>query len=161
MLDHRTASALMLRCIDLAHKSAKSGNYALGSLIFLNGNVIYETGSDLASGNDPTAHPELVCIQKSAARLGNRYIEGGILVSTLEPCPMCAAGAIWAKMSGVIFGASQEDALNWSARHQNSKHSWRQIKLSCQNVVSLSSPPIWVMPEVMRDECCGLFDVSG
>ena len=42
---------------------------------------------------DPTAHAEVLAIQRAAEVLGSWRLTEAILYVTLEPCPMCA-GAI-------------------------------------------------------------------
>jgi tRNA(Arg) A34 adenosine deaminase TadA len=160
MLDKTISEQLMKRCIGLAHDATARGDYALGALVYKDGHVIAESSSDLANGVDPSAHPEMTVIRKVAEMLKNRYIPNGVLVSTLEPCPMCVAAAIWAKMDGIVFGASQTDAGNWSAQNPGSKFSWRQINLRCADVAAAGHPKLWVKGNILRDECCRLFDIE-
>jgi tRNA(Arg) A34 adenosine deaminase TadA len=160
MLDKATSEKLMKRCIELAREAAARGSYALGALIYRDGNILAETGSDLAGGMDPSAHPEMSVIRQSAEKLQDRYIPNGVLVTTLEPCPMCATAAIWAKMDGIVYGASQPDAKNWAAQNPGSKFSWRQIDLRCVDVVAAGKPRLWVQENILHDECCRLFDLE-
>ena len=54
---------------------------------------------------DPTAHAEILAIRAAARAAGNYRLPGHILVSTLEPCPMCLMAAVHARLGQVIFGA--------------------------------------------------------
>jgi tRNA(adenine34) deaminase len=56
---------------------------------------------------DPTAHAEIMAIRDAARQAGNYRLTGHLLVSTLEPCPMCLMAAIHARVGRVIFGAPE------------------------------------------------------
>ena len=56
----------------------------------------------------------------------SRVLEGCYLFTTLEPCPMCASAAIWAKMQGIVYGAYQEDAIDFIMDNVYHKLSWKQ-----------------------------------
>lgn len=151
----------MGRCIELARMAAGSGNYALGALVLLDGKIITESGSSLiGDDNDPSAHPEMVVIRSAAHRLKRRYLPGAYLVTTLEPCPMCASVAIWAKMAGLIFGATQDDAVAWSRQHQDSTFTWRQIAIRARQVVAAGQPKLELVEGVRREDCRKLFSLN-
>ncbi|WP_157376424.1 nucleoside deaminase [Amycolatopsis azurea] len=149
------------RCIELAEKASRAGNYALGALVVLNGEILAESGSSLIGDNDdPSAHPEMIVVRHAARRMKSRYLEGAYLVSTLEPCPMCTSVAIWAKMSGVVFGATQMDAIQWAAEHPDDVFTWRQIEIPVRRVVTMGTPRLEVYEEVRRKECKALFSLN-
>jgi len=56
---------------------------------------------------DPTAHAEILALREAARQAGNYRLTGHVLVSTLEPCPMCLMAAIHARVGQVIFGAPE------------------------------------------------------
>jgi tRNA(adenine34) deaminase len=56
---------------------------------------------------DPTAHAEIMALREAALKAGNYRLPGHLLVSTLEPCPMCLMAAIHARVGRVVFGAPE------------------------------------------------------
>ena len=62
----------------------------------------------LAAG-DPTAHAEVVALRAAAGHRGTPRLDGCTLVTTLEPCPMCAGAAVSARVARVVFGAWNEE----------------------------------------------------
>jgi tRNA(Arg) A34 adenosine deaminase TadA len=151
----------MRRCIQLANESASSGNYALAALVANDDEIIAESGSNLIKdNNDPSAHPEMMVIRTAAHKMGTRYLPHAILVTTLEPCPMCTSVAIWAKMAGIAYGASQEDAERWSAEHLDETYTWRQIHIRARTIVSAGQPHIELHENVLRDDCTSLFTAT-
>ena len=147
----------MRKCIAIAKEMRKRGNYPTGALVARDGEVLAIAGNSLIQGNDPTAHPEIAAIRQAAARIDSRYVERGILVSTLEPCPMCTSAAIWARMDGIVIGADQTDALAWACHNSTRDLTWRQIRIRCKTVVDAGTPRLWVKSHVLRDECIALF----
>ncbi|MET8681746.1 nucleoside deaminase [Streptomyces sp. NPDC004647] len=151
----------MRKCVSLGKDAAFSGNYGLGAMVIRNGEVIGASGSGLVEGTDPTAHPEVVAIRMAAKRAGSRYLSGAYLITTLEPCPMCTAAAIWAKMAGVVYGAAQPDAVQWAAGHPDDTFTWRQIGMRARDVVRAGEPVIELHEGVCRDYCLELFPLTG
>ncbi|HBR57490.1 MAG TPA: tRNA-specific adenosine deaminase, partial [Blastocatellia bacterium] len=43
----------------------------------------------VTSSNDPTAHAEVVAIRAACTALNSFQLEGCVIYSTCEPCPMC------------------------------------------------------------------------
>lgn len=148
-------------CIDLARQAASSGNYALGALVARGHDVIAESASSLIQDdNDPSAHPEMAAIRAASRKLRSRYLPGTILYSTLEPCPMCVSVAIWAKMDGIVFGATQQDAVEWAGKHPSDIYTWRQIRISAREIARAGDPELSVQGGVLRAECKKLFTFS-
>jgi guanine deaminase len=74
------------------------------------GQVISEGCNRVTSANDPTAHAEVSAIRAACAALASFKLEGCTLYTSCEPCPMCLSAAYWARLDGIVFGASREDA---------------------------------------------------
>ncbi len=54
---------------------------------------------------DPTGHAEILVIREAARKLGSWRLDGLVLYTTLEPCPMCAEAILQSRVSRVVFGA--------------------------------------------------------
>ena len=146
----------MQEAIKLAKKSAEKGDYALGAVIVKDDRIIASGTTNLKHENDPTVHAEIVAIRNACNKLNSGYLEDCILYTTHEPCPMCASAAIWAKMKGIVFGATIEDANN----KQGQNLSWRQIDISCKDMLSKGTPKLDLVEGFLREECNKLFDLS-
>lgn len=157
-----TLESWMRRCVELAREAAESGNYALGSLVGMNDDILAASGSSLiGSNNDPSAHPEMVVIREAARKMDSRYLPGAVLVTTLEPCPMCTSAAVWAKMASVAFGATQEDAVAWASAHPSDRYTWRQIGIHARTVIDAGMPRLDLHEGILREECLTLFELTG
>lgn len=145
-------------CIAYAKENICSGQYPIAAIVVdSNGEILSSAKSSLNSSCDPTAHPEMVAIRKAAELLNKKYLNGCYLLSTLEPCPMCTSAAIWAKMDGIVYGASQNDAINYSKSIINAKYSWRQITVPAKTIIENGTPRLKLYPHVLRNECLELF----
>ncbi|MDR3639204.1 MAG: deaminase [Isosphaeraceae bacterium] len=95
----------------------------------------FPTGELLAAvGNsgatDATAHAEMNALRLMAEKkLDARRI---VLVSTAEPCPMCATASWWAQVRGVVWGTSIATLTQCG---------FHQIELSCSDVLARAKPP--------------------
>lgn len=58
----------------------------------------------------PTAHAELLAIQKAADVCRSWRLDECTLFVTLEPCPMCAGAILQARIPKVVYGASDPKA---------------------------------------------------
>jgi tRNA(adenine34) deaminase len=153
--------AFMTRAIELAGKGEAGGEYRLGALIVHRHEIIAEAYTALTETADPTAHAEVLAIRSAARAMGSRYLPDCFLYSTLEPCPMCTSAVIWAKMAGIVFGASLEDALSCQGEWRDGRfYSWRQIKIKSRYVISRGLPVVRLCEEFMRPECLSLLPAS-
>lgn len=139
--------------IQAAKESAKNGDYPLGAVIEIDGKIIAVGETRLKHENDPTVHGEIVAIRRACTLLQTRFLKDAVLYTTHEPCPMCASAAIWARMKGIVFGATIEDAEG----HATDKFSWRQINMKCKKVLEVGNPKLELYEEFMHEECNELF----
>lgn len=92
--------------LSLARQAELSGEVPVGAIVVKEG-VIIGRGSNAPIGrHDPSAHAELLALREAAQHLGNYRLTGCELFVTLEPCVMCTGAIFHARISRVIFGAS-------------------------------------------------------
>ena len=98
----------MGRALALAQAAAEAGEAPVGALVVdpLTDEIIAEGANAPIAGCDPTAHAEVLALRAAGARLGNYRLTGLELFVTLEPCAMCAGAISHARISRVIYAAS-------------------------------------------------------
>lgn len=145
-----------------AKENAKQGDYPIGAVIIKDGEVLSVGRSMARASNDPTNHAEIAAIRNATRKLGSMYLEGCMLYTTLEPCVMCAAAAVWAKLKGIIYGASMEDAINFanSVKDKDMVLSYRQIKIKCRVVLNKADTKLELVENFEREECIKLLELS-
>ena len=72
------------------------------------GQIVASGHNEKERHSDPTAHAEIVAIRAAAAAKGDWRLDDLTLVVTLEPCVMCAAAIVAARIPRVVFGAWDE-----------------------------------------------------
>ncbi len=151
----------MKAAIKEAEKAIKKGDYGIGAVIVKDDKIISRAGETLKTKNDPVnGHAEIGAIRKACTKLNEGYVKDCIIYSTHEPCPMCAAALYWAKVKGIVYGISREDMINYMNKAGNAKFSWRQIGISCKDILNKSLPNLNIEIEAgfMRDECLKLLE---
>ena len=101
----------------------------------------------VARENDPSSHAELRAVRLASKKLKQVSLAGYTMYTTCEPCAMCMANALWARLDRVVYGATIADA---------SKHCL-QIHISAKTVSARSDMPCIVDGPVLRKQCYTLF----
>lgn len=96
----------MEHAIFLARRAETEGEVPVGAVIVLAGEQVGEGWNRVITGNDPSAHAEIMALRQAGARLGNYRLPECTLYVTLEPCCMCAGAMIHARLERVVFGAA-------------------------------------------------------
>ncbi|OGD19291.1 MAG: tRNA-specific adenosine deaminase [Candidatus Aminicenantes bacterium RBG_16_63_16] len=81
-----------------------------GAVIVRQGKMVARAHNEVITTCDPTAHAEIVTIRKASARLKKFDLSACELYTTCEPCPMCLAAILWARIPRVYFGCTRRDA---------------------------------------------------
>jgi len=100
----------MQRALELARGAQAAGEVPVGALLVRDAAVI-ATGANRPIGAcDPTAHAEIEALRAGARTLGSYRLNDTTLYVTLEPCLMCAAAIVHARVRRVVFGAFDPQA---------------------------------------------------
>jgi len=95
----------MRRALELAARAEAAGEVPVGALVARGGEILGEGWNRPISSRDPTAHAEIVAMREAARALDDYRLGGTTLYVTLEPCPMCAAALVHARVARLVFGA--------------------------------------------------------
>lgn len=104
-------SYFMQRAIELAGKGMQNGSGGpFGAVVVKNGEIIGEGYNGVTSKNDPTAHAEITAIRNACRKLKTFQLDGCVIYTSCEPCPMCMAAIYWARLDEVYYACTREDA---------------------------------------------------
>jgi tRNA(Arg) A34 adenosine deaminase TadA len=81
-----------------------------GAVVARNGVIVARGWNAVTTALDPTAHAEVVAIRRACRALATFHMEGCVLYSSCEPCPMCLAAAYWARVDRLVYAATRDDA---------------------------------------------------
>ena len=93
-----------------AERAIQHEDVPVGALVIVDGLVIAARHNERQLTGDPTAHAEILALRDAASHLGTWHLDNSTLVTTLDPCPMCAGAAHNARVGHVIFGAHDPKA---------------------------------------------------
>lgn len=95
----------MALALELAARAEEGGEVPVGAVLVKDGQIIAEGWNRPIASNDPTAHAEIEAMRAGARILSSYRLSGTTLYVTLEPCAMCAAAMVHARVSRLVFGA--------------------------------------------------------
>ena len=101
---------MMKKALQLARKAYEQEEVPVGALIVLKDRIIARAHNKKEKLRDPTAHAEILAIQKACRYLNSWHLNEATLYVTLEPCPMCAYAIIQARLKRVVFGTYDQKA---------------------------------------------------
>jgi guanine deaminase len=140
--------ALMQRAIDVARLAIAAGQTPIGCAIAVAGQTFAAHNRVLAS-TDITAHAEISCLRDTCKHLGRIHLEGAIVASTTEPCPMCMAALHWARVDTVCYGATIADAQ---------AAGFNELCIPAAEIVRLGGSPVKLVSGILVDPCVALFE---
>jgi len=83
-----------------------------GAVVVKNGEIIGRGNNKVTSSNDPTAHAEVTAIRDACKNLNTFQLDGCVIYTSCEPCPMCLGAIYWARPDKVYFACTKKDAAD-------------------------------------------------
>lgn len=145
MLNHDQIGQHLARAAEVARRAAAAGHHPFGALLVApDGKTVL-----LEQGNvDTVNHAEAVLARDAAARYRPDYLWGCTLVTTVEPCAMCAATQYWAHIGGLVYGMSESRLLEITGSHEENP----TLDLPCRDVFARGQKAVQVVGPVPEAE---------
>ncbi len=141
---------LMRQAIEQARKGIRDGQTTFGAVIANDsGEIIVETNNTVRADCDSTAHAEINAIRSACRKVGRIDLSGHLIVTTCEPCPMCAAAIHWARLDEVVFGATIDHAK---------RAGFHELSLACRTLYETGASEVRIQEGVLEDQCRKLFE---
>jgi tRNA(adenine34) deaminase len=107
IMTNRDDEWFMRRALEMAEKSSGRNEVPVGAvLVDEAGNILAAAGNSTVSSHDPAGHAEIRVLRLAAGRLANYRLPGTTMYVTLEPCAMCAAAMVHARIRRLVYGAA-------------------------------------------------------
>ena len=100
----------MEEALRAAQRALEAGEVPVGAVVVCDGKIIGRGWNRNITGNDPTAHAEIVALREAGAAIGNHRLAACELFATIEPCPMCAGALVHARINRLVYGADDPKA---------------------------------------------------
>ena len=129
------------------HEALKEAKYALrsdevpvGAIVVIENRIVGRGHNQVELLQDPTAHAEMIALTAATNALGKKWLIDATMYVTVEPCAMCAGAMIMARLSRLVYGASE----NRSGAHS-----------SLYNLLDdpRTNHRIEVVPGILKEEC--------
>ncbi len=135
----------------VAQRALESGHHPFGAvLVAADGDTVL-----LEQGNvDAVNHAEAVLAREAARRFDAATLWGCTLVTTVEPCAMCAGTQYWAHIGRLVYGMSERRLLAMTGDHAENP----TLDLPCREVFARGQKAIEVIGPVaaVEDEVAAL-----
>lgn len=142
-------SELMRMAIEKCREGIAAGQSPFGCAIALGEEVVACSHNSVVQTIDITAHAEVNAIREACKRTGNIFLDGAIVATTCEPCPMCMAALHWARVDTVYFGATIADADG---------AGFNELQLSAADLLRIGGSKLKLIPQLLPNECKALFE---
>lgn len=96
--------------IERATANVADGGGPFAALVVRGDEIVADGVNRVTRDCDPTAHAEVVAVRAACQALQTHHLDGTVLVSSCEPCPLCLSAALWARVDGVYYAADRDDA---------------------------------------------------
>ena len=101
----------MKRALAEAKKAQKKDEVPIGAII-VKEDTLLATGYNCKEHKKlPTAHAEIIAIERACKHLGDWRLDGCDMYVTLEPCFMCVGACKNARLRTVYFGAYEKKSM--------------------------------------------------
>ena len=101
-----------------------------GAVVVKEGKIVGRGNNKVTSTNDPTAHAEVVAIRDACKNLNSFQLDGCVLYTSCEPCPMCLGAIYWARPDRIVFACTKNDA---AAIEFDDAFIYKEIELPIEN----------------------------
>lgn len=83
-----------------------------GAIVVKDGKIVGRGNNQVTSTNDPSAHAEVMAIRDACHNLETYQLDGCVIYSSCEPCPMCLGAIYWARIDKLYFACDRKDAAD-------------------------------------------------
>jgi len=139
---------LMQLAIDKCRQGLAAGQSPFGCAISRNGELLSCSHNTVVQSTDITAHAEMNAIREACQAVGDIFLEGAVVATTCEPCPMCMAALHWARVDTVYYGATIDDA---------DQAGFNELQLPAAELLKLGRSKLKLVPHILPEECKKLF----
>lgn len=139
---------LMRLAIDKCRQGVAAGQSPFGCAIARGDELLAVSHNTVLLSTDITAHAEVNALREACRQAGDILLEGAIVATTCEPCPMCMAALHWARVEAVYYGASIADAAS---------AGFNELQLPAAELLRLGGSKLKLIPGLLPQECKQLF----
>ncbi|MCT1883887.1 nucleoside deaminase [Dietzia cinnamea] len=108
--DAETWMPHLLTVVEVARRSRAEGNHPFGAVVVdADGEVVATATNTVGCEHDLIGHAETNVVRDVGLRHEPDELEGMTLVTSAEPCVMCAGATYWAGLGRVVYALSESE----------------------------------------------------
>jgi len=142
------STELMKLAIAKAEEGIAQGQSPFGCAIALDGELLSTCHNTVLATIDITAHAEINALRAACRELGRYLLDGALVATTCEPCPMCMAALHWARVGSVYYGASIADA---------EVAGFNELSMPAAELLHVGGSSVRLVGDTLSGECRQLF----
>ena len=132
---------MLERAQALAQRALDEGHHPFGALLV---GPDHETVLMEQGNVDSVNHAEAVLAREASRRYSPAELWGCTLVTTVEPCAMCAGTQYWANIGRVVYGMQERTLLELTGNHAENP----TLDLPCREVFARGQKDVHVIGPV-------------
>lgn len=146
---------LLRRTIELAVDSRARGDHPFGALLAgPDGEILLEAMNTGGTLGDRTGHAERNLMTEASLKYGPEFLSGCTMVTSAEPCAMCAGSVYWAGVGRVVHGMSEKALKHLIGPDPENL----TMDLPCRNVFAAGQRAVEVVGPLLEDESATVHD---
>lgn len=149
----------MNRAIELSKEAAliKKTGGPFGAVIVKDNKIIGEGYNQVLKHHDPTWHGEMHAIREACKLMQSPHLDGAILYTSSEPCPMCLGAAYWAHIKEIYYASTVDDALKYGDfqdfdMYREFKIAEQERKIKIYNIMRQEAVDCWQEFAALKDK---------
>ena len=134
----------MEQALSAAREGVRRGQAPFAAAIYRNGQCIAAAHNTVNTDCELTRHGEVNAIDAACQTMCTMNLKGCVLVSTGEPCALCASAAMLARVDAIIYGADHQCIAD---------AGYATLDQRCEDFIQCCSQNVPVIGGIRRHEC--------
>lgn len=140
---------LLRRAIRVSEDARSHGNHPFGAvLVAPDGSIALEAENTVVTDRDVTGHAETNLVRAASRSIPHEQLPAYTLVTSCEPCAMCAGAIYWAGIGTVVYGLSEAGLLSITGNHPDNP----TLSHPCRSVFADGGRHITVVGPLLEEE---------
>ncbi len=143
------------RAIGLARQARERGDHPFGAVLLgPEGELLLEAMNSCGTEGDRTGHAERNLMSEATKRFDADFMKRCTMVTSAEPCAMCAGAAYWAGLGRVVYGLSERALKDLIGPHPENL----TMDLPCRDVFAAGQRAVEVRGPLLESEAAGVHE---
>lgn len=148
-LSQQRKEELIRHTIELARQSRARGDHPFGALLADgDGNILLEAMNTCGTKGDRTGHAERNLMTEASMAYTPEFLAECTMVTSAEPCAMCAGSVYWAGVGHVVHGMTEQALKDLIGPHPENL----TMDLPCRDVFAAGQRPVTVEGPLLAEE---------